>query len=110
MTYKQIIKNLVSKEVEDFIEKRTGHFSYVNDVELRQDKDLDYPHFKAIVKIEYQTYEINGLVTKYGRGIITSINYEYDYYETYDDIAKGNKKHKAVSVYGEELKSFNFKK
>lgn len=112
-TYKQIIKNLVEKEVEDFIEKRIDrYFPFISDddVELKQDKDFDYPHFKVIVKIDHQKYEINGFVTKYGHSNITSIDYEYDYYETYDDIAKGNKKHKVVTVYGDELKTFNFNK
>lgn len=108
-SYKTIIKNIIKLQVREYVENRIDGYLFEQEITLRnEDKDFQYPRFSSKFKIGYQEYKVIGYVDDYGEAIICSISYEYDYYETYEDIEKRNVKHKCVWVHGDDLKYFTF--
>lgn len=109
-TYKKILENIIRLNVEKYVKNKINKYFLEQKIELKNDNDFDYPKFTSTITINHQKYAINGYINDYGKVIISSIKYEYDYYKTCDDVLKGNKIHKIKIVYGEDLKTFNFKK
>ena len=108
VTFKEIIRNLIEKEVDSFIEKRGIDF-VIQDIEIvSATKDFDYPSFKSTFKIDYQEYVLSGYISRYGYVTITSLFYEYDCYTSQENMNNNIITHKSFFIYGKELKEFKF--
>lgn len=96
VTFKEIVRNLIEKEVDSFIEI------------VSATKDFDYPSFKSTFKIDYQEYVLSGYISRYGYVTITSLFYEYDCYTSQENMNNNIITHKSFFIYGKELKEFKF--
>lgn len=110
ISFKGIVRNMIDRAVDQFVYEKAKKFADITDIVMEK-TDTDSIHFKATAKVDYNEYEIGGIVDEYGHVFIASIYYEGMRCTEKDEHGEWimeSAKHYTRFVYGEALESFNF--
>ena len=111
ISYKGIVRNMIEREVDHFVYEKADKFADITDIIMEKTDTNDYIHFRATAKVDYNEYEIGGVVDEYGHLFIGSVYYEGMRCTEKDEhgewIMESAKPYTRL-IYGEALESFTF--
>lgn len=110
-SYKKIIENMIGREVEHFVEKKSGQWAYVKEDSMKLTLEEKQPFFRVDVKTNNHWYNVHGWVNDYGTVSVSSVTFERDYLinpDREDWDADDNIKHDRFFLYDDTLKDFRF--
>lgn len=106
--YKQIIKNIVEREVRIYVEKKSGEFINVDSVQLHTDSGLDTPTFDVKVSVlgnfVNRDYLVHGILTEYANVLVSYVSFTRMVMKPDDEEFKPVTEH----LFRDELDSFKF--
>lgn len=115
-SYKGIVRYLVSRKLEDIVEKQSGYSCFIDSDSVKLDratKDFDNISFtctfrfsgSCLIEREYTAF---GYVTEYGHVYLTSIAYSRVICKRLEDGSFSDGETKHYFVFDDDLKKFRF--